>query len=105
MGVNNSLAYDHDVIIKYAHERLQSKVSYTNAIYALLNPFFTLTQLQSAYEAILGRPLDKRNFRKKFLGLGLIHETSEMQRQGAHRPARLFAFNSNHLESLARSFD
>jgi 8-oxo-dGTP diphosphatase len=99
------LAYDHADIIKYAHERLQSKVSYTNAIYALLDPFFTMSELQSAYEAVLGRPLDKRNFRKKFLSLGLVHETSEMRRDGAHRPARLYTFNKQALESLSRSFD
>lgn len=99
------LAYDHKNIIAYAHDRLKSKVSYTNAVFALLDPFFTLSQVQTAYEAILCTPLDKRNFRKKFLSLNLIHETSEMKREGAHRPARLFAFNSPRLESLARSFD
>lgn len=105
--VNNlpQLAYDHEKIIKYAHDRLQSKITYTNAVFAMLDPVFTLTELQTAYEAILGRPLDKRNFRKKFLSLDLIHETSEMRREGAHRPARLYAFNKTSLEALSRSFD
>ncbi len=99
------LAYDHDKIITYAHDRLRSKITYTNAVYALLDPVFTLSELQAAYEAILGKPLDKRNFRKKFLSLDLIHETSEMRREGAHRPARLYAFNKTTLEALSRSFD
>lgn len=99
------LAYDHADIIHYAHERLKAKLTYTNAIHAFLPEKFTLTELQSAYEAILGRELDKRNFRKKFLGLDLIHETEEMKREGAHRPARLYKFNSSSLESLSRSFD
>ena len=99
------LAYDHAEIIAYAHERLKSKVNYTNAIFALLPVYFTLTQLQTAYEAILCRPLDKRNFRKKFLSLDLIHETNEYQRDGAHRPARLFCFNEMRLERSTRSFD
>jgi 8-oxo-dGTP diphosphatase len=99
------IAYDHQDIITYAHQRLQSKVGYTNAVYALLDPFFTLPQLQAAYEAIFGRPFDKRNFRKKFLSLDLIHATSEMQREGAHRPARFYTFNKPELESLSRSFD
>lgn len=99
------LAYDHKDIIKYAHDRLKSKISYTNAVFALLDPFFTLSQLQAAYEAILCMPLDKRNFRKKFLSLNLVHATSEMKREGPHRPARLFAFNSPRLESLPRNFD
>ncbi len=99
------LAYDHTKIIKYAHERLQTKITYTNAVFALLPKFFTLSQLQTAYEAILCRPLDKRNFRKKFLSLDLIQPTSEMQREGAHRPARLYKFNKQELEILSRSFD
>jgi 8-oxo-dGTP diphosphatase len=99
------LAYDHKKIIHYAHERLQSKVSYTNAVFALLDPLFTLTQLQVIYEAILCRSLDKRNFRKKFLSLGLIKPTDEFFREGAHRPARLYKFNQQKLETLSRSFD
>lgn len=99
------LAYDHRNIIEYALERLQAKLTYTNAIYALLPPKFTLTQLQTAYEAVLGRPLDKRNFRKKFLSLELIQETDEMYKEGAHRPARLYKFRSTQLQYLERSFD
>jgi 8-oxo-dGTP diphosphatase len=99
------LAYDHANIIAYAHERLQSKVMYTNAVFGLLDTFFTLSELQSAYEAILCKPLDKRNFRKKFLSLELIQPTSEYRREGAHRPARLYKFNKQELESLSRSFD
>jgi 8-oxo-dGTP diphosphatase len=99
------LAYDHADIVRYAHERLQNKVTYTNAVFALLDEFFTLTELQTAYEAMLGRPLDKRNFRKKFLSLDLIHATSEMRREGAHRPARLYTFNKQELDALSRSFD
>ena len=95
-------AYDHTDIIRYAHERLIAKLSYTNAIYAFLPQKFTLTELQSAYEAILVRPLDKRNFRKKFLGLNLIRVTDEMKREGAHRPARLYLFNSSTLGTLDR---
>ena len=99
------LAYDHAAIIHYAYERLQSKLTYTNAVFALLEPMFTLSQLQSVYEAVLGRPLDKRNFRKKFLSLELIHATSEYFQDGAHRPAQLYRFNKQELEALSRSFD
>lgn len=99
------LAYDHADIIRYAHDRLRSKITYTNAIYALLPPKFTLSQLQKAYEAVMGRPLDKRNFRKKFLSLDLIEETAEMYKEGAHRPARLFKFCQPGLQVLERSFD
>lgn len=99
------LAYDHASIIAYARERLIAKLTYTNAVSAFLDKRFTLTQLQSAYEIIFGREFDKRNFRKKFLSLNLIHETNELWRDGAHRPAKLYQFNSQTLESLSRSFD
>ena len=99
------LAYDHAAIIDYAHQRLIAKLSYTNAVYAFLPPRFSLAELQSAYEADFGYELDKRNFRKKFLSLGLTSETDEMRREGAHRPARLHKFNSQTLEVLSRSFD
>jgi 8-oxo-dGTP diphosphatase len=99
------LAYDHESIIRYAHERVMSKLSYTNAVFALLPELFTLGQLQSAYETVFGRSLDKRNFRKKFLSLNLLHPTEEYVREGAHRPARLHRFNKQSLEALERSFD
>ena len=99
------VAYDHKDIIRYAHERLISKLTYTNAVYAFLPPRFSLAELQTAYEAIFGHELDKRNFRKKFLSLGLTEETEEMRREGAHRPARLHRFTSDTLVVLSRSFD
>lgn len=99
------LAYDHADIIAYAHERLRSKLTYTNAIYGLLPQTFTLTELQAAYEAVFGREFDKRNFRKKFLSLDLITETGKLRQQGAHRPARLYRFVQPGLQALERSFD
>lgn len=99
------LAYDHADIIRYAHERLSSKITYTNAVFALLSQFFTLTQLQSAYEAILGRKLDKRNFRKKFLSLEMVEPSDKYHQYGAHRPALLYYFRQQKLHVLSRSFD
>ncbi len=99
------IAYDHKDIINYAHQRLIAKLSYTNAVYAFLPEYFTLAELQSAYEAVFGYPLDKRNFRKKFLTLGLTTETEQMRREGAHRPARLHRFTSDTLQTLSRSFE
>ncbi len=107
MPVSNlpELAYDHASIVRYAHDRLRAKLTYTNAVGAFLPTKFTLSQLQTVYEIVFGRELDKRNFRKKFLSLNLIHETDETWRDGAHRPAQLYKFNNNKLESLSRSFD
>lgn len=100
-----SLAFDHGNIIAHAHARLGGKVTYTNAVFALLPTQFTLTQLQDAYESILGTTLDKRNFRKKFLSLDLIETTDGYRRDGAYRPARLYAFKTQQLQVLSRSFE
>ncbi|MBI4450227.1 NUDIX hydrolase [Candidatus Uhrbacteria bacterium] len=86
------LAFDHAEILSYALQRLRYKLEYTNVAYALLPPRFTFAQLQSTYEAILGKPLDKRNFRKKIVALGFVRPTHEWHRIGKGRPAQLWRF-------------
>jgi 8-oxo-dGTP diphosphatase len=88
------LAYDHEAIIGYAQARLRAKVQYTNVMWSLLPPAFTLRELQAAYEAVLGRALDKRNFRKKILSLGLLRESGRKSTGVRHRPAMLYQFAS-----------
>ena len=87
-----SLAYDHKKILQFACERLAGKLSYTNIAYGLLPKEFTLSELQSTYEIVLGHRLDKRNFRKKLLVLDLVESTKKYRRKGAHRPAELYRF-------------
>ncbi|MGD8373930.1 MAG: NUDIX domain-containing protein [Candidatus Woesebacteria bacterium] len=88
------LAFDHNQILKYAITRLRAKLSYTNAAYSLLPAEFTLTELQRIYEIVNGTSFDKRNFRKKFLSLGLIEPTKKQSDGGRHRPAMLYRFVS-----------
>jgi 8-oxo-dGTP diphosphatase len=91
------LAFDHKEILEMALERLKSKLEYSNIAYSLLSPKFRLTELQQVYEIILGRPLDKRNFRKRMLSLGLLEATSQVDRSGAHRPAQLYRFKKRKM--------
>lgn len=86
------LAFDHAEILRMALARLRAKLGYTSVAYALLPEEFTLTELQTVYEIILGRELDKRNFRKKMLSLDILEATPRQKRDGAHRPAQLFRF-------------
>jgi 8-oxo-dGTP diphosphatase len=79
-------------IIKYAIQRLRWKVEYTNVVYSLLPKKFTLSELQEIYEVILGRSLDKRNFRKKILSLGILKDTGEKKTKGPARPAEIYEF-------------
>jgi 8-oxo-dGTP diphosphatase len=85
------LAYDHDQVGHMALARLRSKLQYTNIVYSLLPKEFTLGELQEVYETILQRRLDRRNFRKKILALGLLKQLPK-KRRGTHRPAALYAF-------------
>ena len=85
------LAYDHRAVVRTALARLRAKLAYTNLVYTLLPPSFTLGELQEMYEAILGRRLDRRNFRKKILSLGLLARAVGARR-GPHRPAALYSF-------------
>lgn len=86
------LAYDHKDIIGYAYNRLASEIFYTDIVKYLLPLEFTFTELQNSYQAILGRDLDKRNFRKKINILNIVEGTNATRKEGAHRPAKLFKF-------------
>ena len=99
-----AVAFDHGHILSYARQRLQAKIEYTNVVFSLLPARFTLSQLQQTYEAILGRTLDKRNFRKKFLSLGLIKATGAKLAGERHRPAELYEFVSRRPQELQRWF-
>ena len=86
------LAYDHARVIQYAVQRLRWKLEYTNVAWSLLPETFTLSELQSVYQAILGKTLDKRNFRKRILSLDLVVSTGRTRLGGAYRPAALYRF-------------
>lgn len=98
------VAFDHKDIITSAVMHLRAEVMHANILFALLPERFTLTSLQTAYEAILGKSLDKRNFRKKVLALGLVEATSNYQTEGAHRPAQLYRFTHQELTTFSQAF-
>ena len=104
-GVNDlpSLAFDHDRIVQTALERLKGKVRYQPLGFELLPHKFTLSQLQRLYEIVLERELDKRNFRKKVLAMDLLIETDELERDVAHRAARLYRFDERRYKRLVKS--
>jgi 8-oxo-dGTP diphosphatase len=87
----SNLAFDHRKILDYALKRLKYKLEYSAVGLELLPDAFTLTDLQSLYETILNEKLDKRNFRKKILSIGIIQSTKGYKK-GGHRPAMLYRF-------------
>jgi 8-oxo-dGTP diphosphatase len=96
------LAFDHPEILALALTRLKTKVRYQPIGFELLPAGFTLSQLQHLYEAVLETPLDKRNFRKKVLGLDLLLRLKERQMDGRHRPAQLYRFDAQRYEKLKK---
>jgi len=98
-----ALAFDHDAIAAMALERLRSKVRYRPLGFELLPPKFTLTMLQRLYEKVLERELDKRNFRKKVLAMGLLEELDEVEQDVAHRAARLYRFDKKRYRELEKA--
>jgi ADP-ribose pyrophosphatase YjhB (NUDIX family) len=96
------LAFDHRSILGTALERLRGKVRYAPLGFELLPRRFTLTQLQRLYEIILGRPLDKRNFRRKIHGMGLLHDTGRTLAGVAHRAPRLYRFDRRRYREIER---
>lgn len=97
-----SLAFDHAEILATALRRLKGKVRYEPIGFELLPDKFTLSQLQHLYEVCLEEPMDKRNFRKKILSMGLLEETDEIQQDVAHRAARLYRFDAKQYEQLKK---
>jgi 8-oxo-dGTP diphosphatase len=94
------LVFDHEKIFETALMRLKGKVRYEPIGFELLPQKFTLSQLQKMYETILGAVLDKRNFRRKILKMGLLTELDEMQTDVSHRAAKLYQFDPQKYQSL-----
>lgn len=94
------LGFDHNEILQACLNRLKWLVRSRPLGFELLPPKFTLTELQHLYEAILETELDKRNFRKKILSMGLLIDLEETQEGVAHRPARLYMFDERRYQEL-----
>ena len=88
------LYLDHAEIVAQARERLVAKLQYSTIGFEFMPAKFTLSELQTVHEAILGESLDKRNFRKRVLSFGCIEDTGELRRIGSHRPARLYRYTA-----------
>ncbi|MFW5755222.1 MAG: NUDIX hydrolase [Tangfeifania sp.] len=100
--INNlpHVIFDVKEIIEQSLKKLREEAQYHPVGFHLLPEKFTLTQLQTLYEVILGEKLDTRNFRKKIQNMGLLIDTNEKQTNVAHRAARLYSFDSDVYSQL-----
>lgn len=89
------VGYDHEEVIRYAIEQLRLKIVHSTVLKSLFPSDFTLPEIQRVYEEILNVTLDRRNFRKKFINLGLIEDTGYKNEGTNGRPAKLYRFKEN----------
>ncbi len=89
------IGYDHKEIIEESKKQLKTKLVNTTILKNLFPSDFTLPELQSVFESIMNKKIDRRNFRKKFFTLNLIEETGYNSIGGSGRPAKLYKFKDN----------
>ena len=92
------LAFDHDEIMRFALDRLRSKLEYTTLAFQLLPEVFTLPELKRTYEEILDEKLDRGNFYRKVKEAGVLEPVGK-QRESGGRPAALYRFQANRRDS------
>ena len=88
------LAFDHALILEKAINRLRGKIAYEPIGFELLDEEFPFSDLHHLYETIYNKPIDRRNFKKKFLQLDILEETNEKSNVGTKgRPGSIYKFN------------
>lgn len=97
-----NLAFDHPVILQTALKRLRGKVSYEPVGFELLDTKFPFSELHKLYETLYGRSIDRRNFKKKFLKLGILKEHVEKVSNGPGRPGTVYSFEEKKFYDLVR---
>jgi ADP-ribose pyrophosphatase YjhB (NUDIX family) len=95
-----ALVFDHKQMVKLAWERLQQKVANHPIGFALLPDKFTLPQLQNLYEAVYETPLDKRNFTRKVLSLGILNKLKEKEKESSKKGAFYYTFDKAKYKRL-----
>ncbi len=96
----HELPFDHNKIIEIALSKLRTRVRYRPIGFELLPNKFTLPRLQMLYEVILGKKLDKRNFRKKIMKMHLLKSLKEKDKNNSKRAASLFQFDKQTYNKL-----
>lgn len=86
------LAYDHNKIFNHSLDKLKELIETTDILKSLFSDEFTIPEIQNVYETILGKKLDRRNFRKKLLQSDLIVETNNYKNYKGNKPAKLYKF-------------
>jgi len=86
------LAFDHDMIVQYALNRLRAKITYSPIARFFLRPEFTLAELRAVHEAVLLKRIDPANFRRQALATKTLLPTGTQLTGTSHRPPALYRF-------------
>ena len=97
------LIFDHSVMVRRALAELQDQIKVRPVGFELLPGKFTLVQLQDLYEAIYRRKVDKRNFRKKMLSMGILEKLDEKEKETSKKGAYYYKFNKDRYEKLKQN--
>jgi len=97
-----ALAFDHNIILVKAIDRLKAKLTYEPIGFDLLPTEFLFSELENLYCTILEKEIDRRNFRKKILSFEIIEETDQYSPTKTGRPAKLFRFNKLKYNNLIK---
>lgn len=96
------LAFDHNLILTTALQRLKNKINYQPIGFELLKKEFPFSDLENLYQTILNQKIDRRNFRKKIMSFGILTETDKIHQPSSGRPAKLFKFNAKKYKELEK---
>ena len=97
------LIFDHPIMVTRALNELQNQIKIRPVGFELLPEKFTLVQLQDLYEAIYQRKIDKRNFRKKILSMGILEKLDEKERETSKKGAFYYKFNEGSYKRLKQN--
>jgi len=89
------LIFDHNEMVRKALSELQTQIRIKPVGFELLPGKFTLVQLQDLYEAIYRRKVDRRNFRKKILSMGILEKLEEKEKETSKKGAYYYKFNQD----------
>ena len=90
---NNSIAFDHPLVILAGIERLKNKVGYTDIVFNMMPEYFALGDLQQVYEVILNKKLLDPAFRR--IIADKVEKTDLVKTGGGHRPSALFRYKKH----------
>jgi ADP-ribose pyrophosphatase YjhB (NUDIX family) len=95
------LMMDHNAILNKALETLRLQLAVQPIGYNLLPEKFTMSELRTLYETILGKELDRRNFQRKIMGYDILIQLDEVRQGVAHKAPVLYKFNlENYKKAL-----